>query len=593
LPGTEAADFDMVMLGCASLLGRFGEDSLLISTTAKAYLLRHILIARGQSHRHDFNVAFLAFPETENHFLMTESSRFLANQWLSSERKKNPTLEKFADSLERAGLSLNNSAGTLRQTLLKRLQKLASFGLFENNALIYSRFSLLSLDNLYSFAADSTLRTAAQIVLDVLAAQFSVQSAGGIRYPPFRRSVEVWGDSALIDKDAACSFFGALAGVTEPFILPRQGLWNRSSGHSGTALFALLLDYRLPAPQWNMMQDFRPKFVAKIRSGHFSESSMNPLTEYYAGGPGWVLSSGGRPLTAPGANIPLFKPLPKSGPWVYDGVSRASVLLAPGFTATPTKLSQIPHERDREWDQISLSQYGALIYSAAPRKFQNEKEIGPGLWPKDYPKLSIPVKTGFFEFRFAELTHQQEKNKRLGIALFRVRDHTRHWLWTRRSWVRGGIEVIPDVENESNWEEQFLSNHRKRLRKNRNTEWRSKKIDEVLPYTTYQGVEIHLDPHFKMRGIGLRRPVRPQWDAHNAIQDFPVKTPGDESHFLDISHWDGSKKAIATLSTLGMGFFDYPQDGQCFFNFREWWRPIRVCQSSNPEEGVRQSAPSL
>ncbi len=129
----------------------------------------------------------LSVPETENHRLNIETSKFLTN----------------ADSI--AHLKANNyGTGDLedeqkdvREWLMRRLQNIAQNDFQEYNARPYSRYSLNAILNLCDFAGgagDPDLALAAHIVLDLSAAKFAATSNRGRRIVPFRRLSNEDGD---------------------------------------------------------------------------------------------------------------------------------------------------------------------------------------------------------------------------------------------------------------------------------------------------------------------------------------------------------------------------------------------------------------
>jgi hypothetical protein len=90
-------------------------------------------------------------PESENHLLLIESSRYLINQLL------------FRETPDTKHDNKNNG---LADWLLGYLQRIARFDFHEYNARPYQRYSLNALLNLNEFAEDPRIRTAAAILLD-------------------------------------------------------------------------------------------------------------------------------------------------------------------------------------------------------------------------------------------------------------------------------------------------------------------------------------------------------------------------------------------------------------------------------------------
>jgi hypothetical protein len=119
-------------------------------------------------------------PETENHRLMIESTRFLNNQLL---------IEDLGGAANASGL--NSDQAMVRDWLLKRLQNIVEHDFNEYNSRPYQGYSLAAIQNLGDFASDVAVRNAAQIVLDYSAAKFALGSNQGRRLVPFRRRLNV------------------------------------------------------------------------------------------------------------------------------------------------------------------------------------------------------------------------------------------------------------------------------------------------------------------------------------------------------------------------------------------------------------------
>jgi hypothetical protein len=127
-------------------------------------------------------------PESENHRLNIETSRYLTNAAIIKHLE--------AEDWEGTDDVRDDQAG-VHDWLLQRLQDIAANDFKEYNARPYSRYSLNSVLNLFDFAAingDQKLATAAGIVVDLSAAKFAATSNLGRRIVPFRRLSEADGD---------------------------------------------------------------------------------------------------------------------------------------------------------------------------------------------------------------------------------------------------------------------------------------------------------------------------------------------------------------------------------------------------------------
>ena len=156
----------------------------------------------------------IRIPETENHLLMINTSRYFVNEILID---ANPTdVEFFVDDQKK-----------VVDWLLKYLQRIVTHDFDEYNARPYQRYSIVALLNLRDFTRCSrvsaatqgcALKAAATIVLDLATAKFALASNEGRRSVPFRRLMSVVIDDVMdshrfTDASAASDFmFGFTLG---------------------------------------------------------------------------------------------------------------------------------------------------------------------------------------------------------------------------------------------------------------------------------------------------------------------------------------------------------------------------------------------
>ena len=173
-------------------------------------------------------------PESENHILLIESTRYLTNQLLFARTKD---------------AKYDNTANGLANWLLGYLHTIARFDFHEFNARPYQRYSLNALINLHEFATDPRIRTAARNVLDYTTVKFAVSSNRLRRMGPFRRlvsdvnSVEHPHEDLVASADPQFGFFLAYTGPVNPDGTGAE--WIRFSW-TIEALIAGLAPYRPP-----------------------------------------------------------------------------------------------------------------------------------------------------------------------------------------------------------------------------------------------------------------------------------------------------------------------------------------------------------
>lgn len=130
-----------------------------------------------------------SIPETENHLLMINSSKYLKNQIILDEVPNSDGANRY-----------RKDQAAVKDWLLSRMQSFLKNDLVEYNSRPYNRYSTMAIQNIADFANDDDLRTGARIVLDYLHAKFAVGSQQGRRFVPFRRKREAMAE--YIDTDA-------------------------------------------------------------------------------------------------------------------------------------------------------------------------------------------------------------------------------------------------------------------------------------------------------------------------------------------------------------------------------------------------------
>ncbi|MEO3809241.1 hypothetical protein ABGB17_09610 [Sphaerisporangium sp. B11E5] len=173
--GSRQGDYDMALKGLMVVLHRYRD---LLTTEQIDFLLRDLIPARLPG---PIDPGFEWYwlltekaPETENHLLMMNSSKYLVNEILF-ERTGDPKYD--------------NTTNGVRAWLLNFMANFARHDFMEFNSRPYQRLSLHVMLNLHEFG-DTEIRTAAHIVLDYIMTKFALSSSRGRRVPPLRRMKE-------------------------------------------------------------------------------------------------------------------------------------------------------------------------------------------------------------------------------------------------------------------------------------------------------------------------------------------------------------------------------------------------------------------
>lgn len=291
-------DYDMGLKGLMVIVYRYRH--FLTDDDLKFVLDRFIPSglkgAHDPSHESYRLFEFEEVPETENHLLMINSTKYLVNQLLFDR-----TGEKTYDNSGEKGNGLAN-------WLLHYMHTIAKHDFLEFNSRPYQRLSLHALLNLYEFGRDKSIRTAARILLDYTMMKFAVSSNRLRRINPFRRLKEFVNlptneHNHLLEpqsqgKDALIGFFLMYTGPTDINGNPTE---NFPARWGIEALIAGLATYRPPVAAYELaikpdlpIEAFQHRFYHGNRPilRGADEQAEGGLEIYYSS-PSFLLSAGG------------------------------------------------------------------------------------------------------------------------------------------------------------------------------------------------------------------------------------------------------------------------------------------------------------
>jgi hypothetical protein len=206
-----------------------------------------LLVMNGENPGH-LPLFDLRVPETENHRLMIESSKYLINNAMIRELEA-PDKSTLA--------AVGAEQKEVREWLLRDLQRIEINDFDEYNSRPYTQFSLESILNLYDFSNltgfsdDQEMCTASAIVLDLSAAKFVAGSNRGRRIAPYRRRAQYDGTDPKIKTPANLYNMteGADHEVVRAFLLAGQTQLvpdGVPADQTGGAVNTAVSDYRLP-----------------------------------------------------------------------------------------------------------------------------------------------------------------------------------------------------------------------------------------------------------------------------------------------------------------------------------------------------------
>ena len=264
--GNKKGDYDFTITPLTTILYLFGDKEDILWRDAKEHLLNKLLIEDGNAFRTKAPHTWNLIPETENHILMTEGSRYLKNRWIMLHGNKNPYY--------------NNISNGMEEKMIGFLNNLQKKGLFEYNSNPYLAYTITALLNLEAFASDE-IRAKARDVLDYINWCYALGSFNGKHFPPMRRRYEKEGIKDL-ETDYHSAMIQSWMSFKNDFPINKK----ISPGEVHT-LIPACMPYRLPDTTAMMIMQKSSPYFAMIGHGKWS------CPELYAGDKSYLLSAGG------------------------------------------------------------------------------------------------------------------------------------------------------------------------------------------------------------------------------------------------------------------------------------------------------------
>ncbi|MFG0288102.1 MAG: hypothetical protein ACF8CQ_08010 [Rhodopirellula sp. JB044] len=265
-PGNPNGDYDFTLAGLVPILHLFGDDTDVLYPRTREHLLNTLMTIDGGTPLLNVPRTAGLVPDTENHLLMTEGSRYLKNRWLMLHGDRSATYDNVTNGLE--------------EWLLGFIEEIRTAGLYEFNSIPYEGYTLTALLNLEAFGS-AKVQSAARRVLDQLNWNYAVGGLRFRRFPPFRRQYAHSRDTSLMGDRHV--------GLIKPWIslLPDRPENLKLKGNQQIAIWACWSPYRLPDQTARWILEKPTDYFIQI--GHGADSSP----EIYSGGPGYLLSAGG------------------------------------------------------------------------------------------------------------------------------------------------------------------------------------------------------------------------------------------------------------------------------------------------------------
>lgn len=257
-------DYDFTMVTLVTLLYRFGEEPDRLYPETRNHLLNTLLPVSGGDPDTRVPGTFGRVFDTENHILMTESTRFLKNQWLHQHVTENPAYDNRVNGLE--------------EWLMGYLNHIRENGFYEFNSVPYQGYALHPLLNLEAFA-NGPIAELSRAILDDVSWRFALGSCGYRQIAPFRRQLSKAGTQRLE--------FSRMSPLARLWAAPASGPTQEIPYADHHAVVAAPLAYRPPQSTQRWIRRSQKAYFARIGHG------PNASPELHSGGPGYLLSAGG------------------------------------------------------------------------------------------------------------------------------------------------------------------------------------------------------------------------------------------------------------------------------------------------------------
>jgi hypothetical protein len=282
-PGCRTGEYDVALSAYITVLLRFGA---ILPQNVSDHILNDLLNKRGPIDPADFGISELGVgvDETENHLNLIESAQYLTNDLL------------FAKTGDPHFNNDTNSSVTfppvpsMTAFWLARLRHILLTDFIEYNARPYQSYTAIALQNLFSYAHNQDVKTAAGMALDYISAKIAMSSNQNRRAVPYRRLASANDPFLLgVSADPQATRSLALAGNLDILTEARQGGgWAPWYGE-GDMLRAVLSSYRMYDLVWDLTVNHSHRI--------FYQGLHHYADELYASSPSFLISAGGHHAT--------------------------------------------------------------------------------------------------------------------------------------------------------------------------------------------------------------------------------------------------------------------------------------------------------
>lgn len=267
-------DYDFALKGLIEIVYQYGDKPWLLYPETRAKIINSLLDKKGNQVETTFSLGVCGkHPETENHILMTEGSRYLTNQLMAAEQRKKGTVTPDYDN-ERNGMN---------KWMLKHLQQFFQDDFYEYNARPYQAYTVMAIENLAEYAEDARVKLAAEMLLNYLDARYAVSSNNLRRYVPFRRQPPYRTRTDMVYFDDQSQRMTLMAGATELYDELATPNWYDTGGDR--MLLAAIGQYRTP----KLILDL----IVNRRHAEYFQAFHHTGIEIYASSKDFLITAGG------------------------------------------------------------------------------------------------------------------------------------------------------------------------------------------------------------------------------------------------------------------------------------------------------------
>ncbi|MEO5818826.1 MAG: hypothetical protein ABIT20_26390 [Gemmatimonadaceae bacterium] len=228
-------------------------------------------------------LVFPVIPETENHLMMINTSKYLKNQFII--RDVGPGTD--------AAQPFEGDQQELKAWMLAKMHTVIEGDFIEYNSRPYNRLTISALFNIVDFAADSDLVRGAHMMIDYQFAKFAIGSKDGRRFVPYRRTRESMKKFIDVSATATNGVFDLVGAGDQQIGLGLLYTGQTQQLPGGLVPFGAPMHALYAATSEHYLPDPFVVDLAIDKSEPVFQRIMHHTLEIYSSGPGFLITAGG------------------------------------------------------------------------------------------------------------------------------------------------------------------------------------------------------------------------------------------------------------------------------------------------------------